>query len=81
MTFDDIGYGILAQADFAADQAITASLCDKRYHLRGEPVRFRPVAWLTAETLAAGLRFGDAGADALLDQLAFELFRTMRGKG
>jgi hypothetical protein len=41
VTFDDIGYGILAQADFAADQAITASLCDKRYHLRGEPVRFR----------------------------------------
>jgi hypothetical protein len=37
VTFDDIGYGILAQADFAADQAITASLCDKRYRLRGEP--------------------------------------------
>jgi hypothetical protein len=67
LTFDDIGYGILAQADFAADQATSAITFEESRS------RFRPVAWLTAQTLAAGLRCGDAGADALLDQLAFEL--------
>jgi hypothetical protein len=34
---------------------------------------FRPLSGLTAEALAVRLRRGDAGADALLQQFAFEI--------
>lgn len=81
MAFDDAGHGVLAQAHFAPDQPVAASLCHERHHLRGEPVRFRPVAWLAAEALAACLCRGDAGADALLDHLAFELSDTGQNRG
>ena len=38
-----------------------------------EAVGFRPLSGLAAEALAARLRRGDAGADALLPQFAFEI--------
>ena len=66
VAFDDTGDGVLAQADFAANQAITASPRDERHHPCGEAVGFWPVPWLAAEALASGLRGGDAGTDALL---------------
>src|SRR5271166_3369984 len=67
MSFDDIGYGILAQAHLAPDQAIAASDRDERHHLRRETVGFRPLPGLTAQAFAACLCGSDAGADALLD--------------
>src|SRR5208282_987927 len=73
MSFDDIGYGILAQAHLAPDQAIAASDRDERHHLRRETVGFRPLPGLTAQALAACLCGSDAGADALLDELPFEV--------
>ncbi len=73
MSFDDIGYGILAQAHLAPDQAVAASDRDERHHLGRETVGFRPLPGLTAEALAACLCGSDAGADALLDELAFEV--------
>jgi hypothetical protein len=73
MTFDDIGYGILAQPHLAPDQAIAASDCDEGHQLRRETVGFRPLPGLAAEALASCLCRSDAGADALLDQLPFEV--------
>jgi hypothetical protein len=65
MSFDDIGYGILAQAHLAPDQAVAASDRDERHHLRRERAGFRPLPGLTAEALAACLCGSDAGADEL----------------
>ncbi len=47
MSFDDIGYGILAQAHLAPDRAVAASDRDERHHLGRETVGFRPLPGLT----------------------------------
>jgi len=74
--FDDIGDGILAQAHLAPDQAIAASLCDKRRCHRRERMGFWPLSRLAAKALAARLRPGGARADAFLNQIALEFSDT-----
>jgi len=73
MTFDDVDYGIVAQPDLAPDQAISCV----RWRRAPSPLTrdggFRPLPGLTAQSPAACLCRGDAGADALLDQLTFEV--------
>jgi hypothetical protein len=58
--FYDVGDGVLAQPQFAADQPIAAGLTHECEHLGREAVGFRPLAWLAPETLSARLGCGEA---------------------
>ena len=69
----DIRDSVLAEPDFTPDQAVAPAPCHEGQHLGRKAVRLRPLARLPPQPLAAGFGCGDAGADALLDQLAFEL--------
>lgn len=64
---------VLAQPNFAVDQTVASSLLNERNDLWREAIRFWPLSRLAAEFLAPRLRRGNAGFDAIMDQLAFEL--------
>src|SRR4051794_37629783 len=58
--FDNVGDGVLAQPEFATNQAVAAPLGDQGEDLRRETIRFRPLSGLAAKTFATGLRRGNA---------------------
>src|SRR3954464_10863508 len=48
--FDNVGDGVLAQPEFATNQAVAAPLGDQGEDLRRETIRFRPLSGLAAKT-------------------------------
>ena len=52
MPFDDVGDGVLGDAEVSGDPAVAPPVVDGMEHLRGEPVRLGALAGLTAEFLA-----------------------------
>jgi hypothetical protein len=71
--FDDGGYGVFAQPDFAPNEAIASALGDQGHHLGREAVGLRPLPELASEPFTSCLRGGDTGADSFRRQFAFEL--------
>src|ERR671929_1243107 len=70
---DDVGDGVLAQAQLAPDQAVAAPLGHEGEHPGRQAVGLGPLAGPPTEPLAPRLGGGEAGADPLPDELTLEL--------